>query len=142
VRRTRSIVGMPWPTMGVGAIVWGGLASCLRRAAVLVRGVSIVAIGGLDRHQRRVGRRDAWEPKLRCLATDAMPWWLRKSFKRRCEEVSLLGNGGNSFLTTSKATQTTNPCSLLSFSAGLDSPRVGRLKRGLEGLWWMVGGLG
>ena len=48
VRRTRSIVGIPWSTTGVGAIFGDDLASCLRRGARVGRGVSMVASEGLD----------------------------------------------------------------------------------------------
>lgn len=79
VRRTRSIVGMPSPTTGVGAIFGGDLASCLTREAGLELGLSMVAIGGVERHRRRVGRRGGFGPNLRCLKTDATPRWLPKT---------------------------------------------------------------
>jgi hypothetical protein len=55
------------------------LASCLRREAGLELGLSMVAIGGVERHRRRVGRRDRSGPKLRCLTTDATLRWLPKT---------------------------------------------------------------
>lgn len=60
VRRTRSIVGMPWPTSGSADIFEGVMASLLRRKAGLVRGVSMVNTGVWEIVRRRVGRRDAW----------------------------------------------------------------------------------
>ena len=56
VRRTRSIVGMPWPTSGSADIFEGVMASLLRRKAGLVRGVSMVDTGVWEIVQRRVSR--------------------------------------------------------------------------------------
>ena len=50
VRRTRSIVGIPRPTTGVGALFGDDLASCLSREAGVGRGMSMVANARLDVH--------------------------------------------------------------------------------------------